>query len=376
MNIPAETNYSIINRQTSQDELYFGSKGKPMKFKSYIKKVELLTPPDFKPETQEIEYREDPLTGSKCLINIKRAQRAKQAQTATAISEIITKGTREGCFFCPEHIENETPKFPADICAEGRIKRGECTVFPNLFAFSEYHAVATLSQAHFLDLDQFTQPILVDNMMACQEWMLAVHSQNKYAKWPMYIWNHMPPSGASMVHPHVQTLIREAPTTMQEHMLVKSEEYFNSNGLSFWKELAQKEKDIGERYIYANDSLALVASYAPRGFREIQFIFNNAFSYTDLNEKQIQDFAYAIVKVLEGYKQMGVGSFNLNMFSGPIGEETDYYSLNAKMISRPFPQGVYSSDTGPFERLQDEWVIEFLPEDIAENMRGVFEIKD
>ncbi|MCP4609746.1 MAG: hypothetical protein GY845_13645 [Planctomycetes bacterium] len=346
-----------------------------MEFKSYIKKVEILIPPDFRPETQEIEYREDPLTGSKCLINTQRAERAKQAQRATAVSETITEGTKEGCFFCPEHIEIETPRFPASICATGRLKKGECTVFPNLFAFSEYHAVATLSQAHFLDLDQFTQQILVDNMLACQEWMIAVHSQNKHAKWPIYIWNHMPPSGASIVHPHTQTLVRETPTVMQEHMLAKSREHLSYNRLSFWHELIREEKDIGERCIYSNDSLALIASYAPRGFREIQFIFNDACSFTDLNETQMRDFAYTIVKVLEGYKQMGVGSFNLNMFSGPIGEETDHYSLNAKMISRPFPQGVYSSDTGPFERLQDEWVIEFLPEDVAEKMRGVFEAK-
>ena len=66
---------------------------------------------------------------------------------------------------------------------------------------------------------------------------------------------------------------------------------------------------------------------------------------------------------------MGVGSFNLITFSGPVDESIDYYSFHVKVISRPFPRGLYSNDTGPFERLQDERVIETLPEDVAQQMR-------
>ena len=56
-------------------------------------------------------------------------------------------------------------------------------------------------------------------------------------------------------------------------------------------------------------------------------------------------------------------------FSGPVGEKMDYYSLHIKIISRPFPAGLYSNDTGPLERLQDERVIETLPEDVTRQMR-------
>lgn len=141
------------------------------------------------------------------------------------------------------------------------------------------------------------------------------------------------------------------------------------NGRNYWQELIETEKELGERFVVENGSLALVASYSPRGFREIQFIFKNVNCFSNLNTQQIKDFAETITKVLRGYKKMGVGSFNLITFSGAIGEQSEYYSLHAKIISRPFPQGVYTNDTGTFERLQDEWVIEFRPEDVAKSLR-------
>ena len=37
----------------------------------------------------------------------------------------------------------------------------------------------------------------------------------------------------------------------------------------------------------------------------------------------------------------------------------------SQLISRPYPKGVYTSDTGPMERLEDVWVIDTLPEELA-----------
>ncbi len=343
-----------------------------MKFKKRTEQVQILVPPDFTPEIQKIEHRLDPLTGSRCLINIKRSQRAKQAERLARPLDEIAFGTAPGCYFCPEHIQTATPRFPEDICLGGRISKGESTLFPNLFAFGGYHAVATISRKHFLNIDEFTPRMIEDNLTVCIEWMRAVHRKTPRAAWPVYVWNHMPPSGASMVHPHTQALVRTMPTAMQERLLKRSAAYHRRKGRSFWEELIETERKSGERFIGENDSLAILASFAPRGFREIQLIFHEPSNLAELGEKQIADLASAVISVLKGYRAMGVGSFNLNVFSGPIGQTLEYYPLNAKMISRPYPQGVYSSDTGPFERLQDEWVIETLPEDVANRMRPFF----
>lgn len=344
-----------------------------MEFRKEVKAVELLAPSlQFESDVELVEYREDPLTSSQSRINVRRAGRARQAQQGEAdLAEVIER-TRFGCFFCPENIEGKTPKFPPRICPDGRIKRGESLVFPNLFPFAEYHAVATLSQRHFLDLDEFTPDLLVDNIVASREYISLVCRRDEKAKYPMWIWNHMPPSAASIIHPHVQIVVDRAPTPELGRLLDRSNEYFRRHGVNYWQELVDEERESGQRYIGESDSLAVIASYAPRGNREVQMIFKGVGNLADLDKTQARDFATAIVKILRCYKKMGVNSFNLVTYSAPVRENPDYFWLNARMISRPVFQPFYTSDSGFMERFYDVWVIETLPEEVAREMRASF----
>ena len=124
--------------------------------------------------TNHIEYRFDPLTGEQSRINPERAERLKQAESDIRLKEIIDK-SKETCVFCPERIEENTPRFPEAICKEGRIRIGETVVFPNLNPFGENHAVGTLSEGHFLDLDEFRPHLLRDNLLATREYILSVN---------------------------------------------------------------------------------------------------------------------------------------------------------------------------------------------------------
>ena len=321
-----------------------------------------------------VEYRFDLLTHAQCRINPERAKRVKQAGGALELNEIANR-TEERCPFCPERIEEKTPRFPGEKWKEERIKLGETLIFPNLNPFGENHAVGIISQAHFLDLDEFGMEMLRDNLIASKNYILSVYQDDKEMLWPIYVWNYMPPSAGSIIHPHVQILVEGEPLPMQARLLEKSEEYFNLNGKSYWEGLVEQERKLDERFIYDSNSLSVIASFAPRGFNEIQFIFKEVSSLAELGEPQIADFADCLVKALKGYKKLGIGSFNLVTYSGPIGEKLNYYSLNLKLISRPYPGGVYTNDTGPFERLYDAWVIDTLPEVLAEQLRPFLNIR-
>ena len=344
-----------------------------MEFRRFTTQAQLLNPLlGFEPDSQQVEYRFDPLTGTPCRINIRRAERVRQSQESAADMGDLIERTRGSCFFCPGNIENDTPRFTEGISGEGRIREGESLVFPNLFPFAEYHAVATITREHYLDLDQFTEGMLEDNLKACEEWMVSVHRQDPEARYPMYSWNHMPPSAASIVHPHVQALVDKGPTPYLKRLLDCSRDYHAETGKNYWSELVSEEKRLGERYIGENDSLSVVSSFAPQGNREMQIVFKGVCSIFDLNERHRGDFASCMVKLLRGYKAMGVTSFNLTTFSGPAGEEPAHYSLNAKIISRPPTTPFYTSDSGFMERFQHESIIETLPEDLARRMRVGF----
>jgi galactose-1-phosphate uridylyltransferase len=318
-----------------------------------------------------VEYRFDPLTQQQCRINPDRAKRPKQAGGRLELSEIISR-TRETCPFCPERVEERTPEFPQEMCQGGRIKLGESIIFPNLNPFGENHAIGVMSRAHFLDLDEFSTEILRDNLLASRDYILSVYQRDKDAIWPIYVWNYMPPSAGSIIHPHSQILVETQPTPMQARLLGRSEEYFIHNRRIYWQDLVEEERKLNQRFIYQSDCLSLIATFAPQGFNEVQFVFRELSSLAELDEKQIKDFARCLVRTLKGYKKLGIGSFNLVSFSAPVGKHLDYYRLNAKLISRPYPAEVYTNDSGPFERLYDIWVIDTLPEIVAEKLKPFF----
>ncbi|MBM3240063.1 hypothetical protein FJZ31_27575 [Candidatus Poribacteria bacterium] len=317
-----------------------------------------------------IEYRFDSLMNEQCRINPPRAKRVKQAESGIGLDEII-QITKEGCVFCPQLIEEKTPEFPPDISPEGRIKIGETIIFPNLSPFGENHAVGIITTEHFLPLNEFSERQLMDNLVASINYIRRVYDNNRDAKFPIYVWNYMPPSAGSIIHPHVQIMVEREPLPQQRGLLEKSWEYLQQNKSNYWTDLIEAEREQGARFILANASLALITSFAPRGFNEIQFIFPEISSLTDLTNTHIADFARCLTTVLRGYREIGVGSFNLATYSGPICKPLDYYCFNVKLISRPFPRCIYTNDTGPMERLYNVRVIDTLPEQLAEKMRGL-----
>lgn len=83
----------------------------------------------------------------------------------------------------------------------------------------------------------------------------------------------MPPSAGSIIHPYSQILVESEPLPIQAELLERSEEYFNRNRRNYLEELVEREREIDERFIYDGGYLSMIASFAPRGFNEIQFIF-------------------------------------------------------------------------------------------------------
>jgi galactose-1-phosphate uridylyltransferase len=319
-----------------------------------------------------VEYRYDPLTHHQTRINPVRAKRVLQSVSGGTSGEAWIKGTQKTCPFCPERLTEATPCFSADFVKEGRIRSGETFIFPNLNPFSQCHAVATLAPQHFLDLDQFDQKLLVNNLSMSRDYFLKTYKHNPQAHYPIYLWNYLPPSAGSIIHPHVQLMVESVPIPAQKNVLHKAEAYFEKHGRIYWDDLVEQEKKRAERYIGSIDTIHIVASYAPRGFREVTLVVEGACSFTDLEDQQVVALAGCISTILKCYKTMGVGSFNLVSFSAGIDERHPFYRLHFKIISRPYPRGIYTNDSGPFERFYDVWVIDTLPEMVAKTVKKCF----
>ena len=318
-----------------------------------------------------VEYRIDPLTSEQSRINPQRGKRVKQADSNIELDGIISR-SKTLCVFCPDQIKEQTTEFPPDICQTGRIKKGQTTIVPNLYPFAENHAVGIITTEHFLGLDQFTEELIQNNLVASRNYILAINANNHKARFPTYLWNYMPSYAGIIVHPHTQIIVDTEPIPKIKNLLQESEKSFDNHKKNYWQSLVEIEKKLGQRYIGGNDTISVIASFSPRGFNEVQFIFQGISSLSELTPKLIDDFAFNLVKTLNGYKELGVGAFNLVTYSSPINQNHEYYWLNMKLISRPFPKGVYTNDTGSMERLYDVWIIDTLPEIVAERLRPHF----
>ncbi len=342
-----------------------------MEFPRTVITRETRCPPAFEADVQHIEFREDPLTGRRSRLNARRAGRIKQRPPAPVPPEVI--GSREACPFCPENIDRTVTRFDPAFYAGGRIRRGECCLFPNMFPLASHHAAATLCAAHFLDLDQFSPGMVSDCLAAAREFLALVRRHDPDARHAMFHWNHLPPSAASVVHPHVQVLADLRPTSYQETLESAGREYHSRTGRNYWLDLVDEERSRGERYIGENGAVAAIASFSPQGNREVQIIFKRAASLTDLDDDEAAGFAGAVTRLLAAYKKAGVNSFNLSSFSAPMGARPEGFALHVKLISRPVLQPFYRNDTGILERFHHEADIEVMPEAFAAAARRSWE---
>lgn len=312
-----------------------------------------------------VEYRFDPLTGHQTRINPARARRLMQSAATGGDSRAWIDATRDTCPFCRDTLLTATPCFSEAFCKEGRIRSGDGFIFPNLNPFSQYHAVATLSFHHFLDLDGFDEPMIAASLTGSRDYFRSVHAYDHAARFPVYIWNYLPPSAGSIIHPHVQLMVEQEPVPELKLVLDRAKGYYEATGRNYWDDLVNAEKKAGERYIGTTGNVQLIAGFAPRGFREITAILPGISSFNNLDEDRVAALAVCFTRILKCYKSMGVGSFNMVSFSSSPDEDLPYFTLHFKIVSRPYPRNVYTNDSGPFERFYDIWVIDTLPEEIA-----------
>ena len=126
-----------------------------MELERRVLHAEILDPTrDFAVQRTEVEVRWDPLTGhTSRVLGVPRGLMPPNEEDL----EAIARKTADGCPFCGDRLEARTPRFPADLHPEGRMRRGQAVLFPNLFAYSRFSAVSVYSpDLHYLPLGQMT----------------------------------------------------------------------------------------------------------------------------------------------------------------------------------------------------------------------------
>jgi UDPglucose--hexose-1-phosphate uridylyltransferase len=314
-----------------------------------------------------LRWRRDPLTGAstRILTGVKL-----QPDTRPDLSELTAK-----VGFCPfdaEVLEQVTFPFPADIAAEGRIRLGSAVVVPNILAYATHSAVGIYdTERHFLDLDELTGPLIGDTLTATMRHARAVRRLDPAAAWSSVNANYLPPAGASLVHPHLQSAHDACGLTGQRVLVERAAAWRERHGGSYWDVLIEQES-AGPRWIGQTGRVAWLTPFAPVGFGEVWGIVGGAADVTELTDDDCHSIGNGLSRVLAAYKSANLASFNFGVIGGGPHADEAGYQVVVKVVSRSNPEHVYRCDATYFERLYGEAMIDMSPEEVADGMRGMF----
>ena len=306
-----------------------------------------------------VEVRWDPLTGQSCRLLPEGSMPPPTAQDLEALAE----RSRGSCPFCAERVERETPRFPAEVSSEGRIRVGEALLFPNLVPYAKWNSVSVYSPArHLLRLEELTPSLLGDNLAAQVEFARAVIAHDPASAWVSINANQLPPSGSSIFHAHLQGSANPVPTTAQRLFAELPPERV--------REYVELERRTGERVIASIGQITWLASFAPIGLAEIRAVVANAASTIDLDGDAIAALASGLSTVLGLYAELGFQSFNLALH-GAAADMPDA-TLVLRVVARAYFGPLQRSDVMWSERLHAEAAMDLNPEKVAERARGLF----
>lgn len=288
----------------------------PIKFRTEVLPSKMLMRDDsgeFAVTEVPLEFRFDPLTGRTC-----RVVRFSLDRIIRPDIETLVQRSREmPCPFCQPLVEQITPRFPPDVIPEGVIRRGKALVFPNTSPWDVYGVVVVISDEHFIPLDGFDTETVLNAMLAAQEYIRVVEKADPAAKYHFIAWNYMPPSGGSLVHPHLQSNAGPYPTDYQKDILDASERYYREKETNYWSDLLKQEKQMGERYVARIGSTEWLTAFTPVGrLSDVICLFPGRASVAELAEEELRDFSEGMLKVFGYVDGLNLTSFNMATYSG------------------------------------------------------------
>jgi galactose-1-phosphate uridylyltransferase len=339
----------------------------PVEFKSDPIIVEVLDTSG-KPQRHRLERRFDPLTSRSALIcpNLREKWTEFYGNRDERWLDEISNKSKRNCPFCPPTIDKVIAKFPKAQVPEGVLKFKNVYVFPNLFPRTEFEAVVTSPDIHYVNLGQFTRELLYNSLTAAFECIRRVHSLSNALAYPVVGTNYLPPAGASLIHFHQQIAMQRVPFNRIRDLIELSARYSEAEKSTFWQDLIavndeRKIKQVGNIYWYV--------PFAPTGFCEVRAI-TSASNFLQFEAEDIRNLAVGLSNVLRYYHHRGFDSFNCIIYSGSL-EEANSFRSGLIIVARPNTRPNYVSlDSWFMPLILGQPVLPERPEDLAAELRG------
>ncbi|KXH82086.1 hypothetical protein AU377_05980 [Sporosarcina sp. HYO08] len=314
---------------------------------------------------RQTEIRFDPLTGESSRIIYDPGA----PFTPTDYTDLAKETEGAKCPFCSENIFSRTPTFPDELIEGGRLVLNETVVFPNLFPYSKHNAVVRMCDQHFVKPSEFTAPMIAQSFMAAHQYLQKVVESDAETKYASINWNYLPPSGGSILHPHIHVLASERPTNYQATIARASEYFYKEQSVNFFSQLVKTEAELDQRFIGSIGSIDWLHAFAPKGHTDFIGVFKAA-SFGELTAGHWDELAESMLRFLQYFEMIGIGSFNLGLFIPVDANESE--RVHVRLVPR-FTSGVLdTSDINVFNFLHNEPLCLRIPEHTAKDVAKFF----
>jgi len=329
---------------------------------------------DFREDVFQVEVRRDPLLGDTSVYNpfLKDKAKAFFSDSDPALIERLAEESAKTCIFCADRVEKSTPQYPPELVPGGRIRRGEALLFPNLFAIGKYHAVVSLSNAHFLKLSEFTPGLLENGFQAAREFLKAVYRYDQSSLCVSVNVNYLFPAGASLVHPHLQMLVTPLAYSYQARLMQACGMYYQNKGSAYHADLVDAEKKAASRYIAQTGRWHWMTAFSPLGSNEVMAVQDSESDFAFLSDADIRDLSLGISKVLAFYENLGHLSFNYTLYAARQPHTGEGHRCMLKIINRQNLYPNYRNDDYFLQKMLQTELIINLPEELAQKLRAIF----
>ena len=340
-----------------------------MKFEAIRRETVILDPKnDMARRSIPSEIRKDPLTGRNSRICHFMALKWERPDF-----EKLVSGTEEWCPFCPDRVLKVTPCFPQDILPEGRIISDDMVLFPNIAPYDSLSAVATMGSRHFIPMTEITPERIAKAFRLAMEFFRKVNSiGHPESVYHIINWNYMPASGSSLIHSHLQVFATSVAPNLMRKELEAAQTYSVNNGTNYWDDLVKAEEASGERYLGRIGRTTWLTAYAPMGVAgDVLAVVDGVQSTLELTDDDLSDISLGLTKAMAAYDKMGIYNFNMNYFTGAIGDE----HARVHLLFSPrtfFNQALGSSDVGALRNLFNETICMAFPEEINGRLQPEF----
>jgi galactose-1-phosphate uridylyltransferase len=340
-----------------------------MKFTIIPKETVLLNPlQEMQRRTVTSEIRFDPLTGrSSRICHFMKLQWQKPD-----LAELAEK-TAPFCPFCPDRVMEITPCFPPEILSEGRLVDADRVLFPNLAPYEALSAVAVMGAAHHIPMTALTPGTIAATLELCLTFFrLLERIHHPESVYHLVNWNYMPPSGSSIVHPHLQVFAGNTAPQLLREEIAAARAYRQTRGTVYWDDLVAAERAEGSRYLGKIGRTEWFCAFAPMGVAgDVVAVVEGVGRTLELTGRDLADLALGLTHAMAVYDEMGIFSFNMNFFSGAAEDEDFRFHL----VFSPrtyFNQAIGTPDVGALQHLYREGICMTFPEELARQLRPRF----